>query len=56
MKTTKEITAAFKTAETYEEWMEQYQTDERVAIQKAIISFQKRMEKMEKYKKHMMRN
>ena len=51
MKTTKEITTAFKMAETYEEWMDQYQADERVAIQKAIVSFQKRMEKMEKLQK-----
>lgn len=51
MKTTKEITAAFKTAETYEEWMEQYQADERVGIQKAIVSFKKRMEKKEKIQK-----
>ena len=46
MKTTKEITEAFKTAETYEEWMEQYQADERVAVKKAIASFEKRMEKI----------
>ena len=51
MKTTKEITAAFKTAETYEEWMEQFQADERVAIQKAIVSFKKRMEKKEQIQK-----
>ena len=51
MKTTKEITAAFKMAETYEEWMKEYQLDERVAIQKAIASFRKRMEKIEQLQK-----
>ena len=36
MKTIKEIVAAFKAAETYETWMDDYQFDERNAVQKAI--------------------
>lgn len=48
MKTIKEITAAFKAAQTYAEWMEDYKSDERVAVQKAIIQFEKRMEKQRK--------
>ena len=45
MKTIKEITAAFKAAEQYEAWMDALKVDERVAIQKAILSFERRMEK-----------
>lgn len=48
MKTIKEITAAFKTASQYEQWMEAYKNDERPSIQKAIASFDKRMEKQAK--------
>ena len=51
MKTIKEIVAAFKAAETYETWMDDYQFDERNAVQKAIASFQKRMEKLEQVQK-----
>ena len=46
MKTIKEITAAFKEANKYEAWMDTYKEDERLAIQKAFISFEKRMEKL----------
>lgn len=45
MKTIKEITAAFKAATTFEQWMEPFKIDERVAVQKAIAQFEKRMEK-----------
>ena len=46
MKTIKDITAAFKAATKSEEWMEQFKVDERVAVQKAIAQFEKRMEKI----------
>lgn len=45
MKTIKEITAAFKAATTYEQWMDLFKEDERVAVQKAMLQFEKRMEK-----------
>lgn len=45
MKTIKEITDAFKNAQKYEKWMNQYKNDPRTTIQKAIISFEKRMDK-----------
>ena len=45
MKTIKEITTAFKAAEQYEAWMDAFKVDERASIQKAIQSFEKRMEK-----------
>lgn len=48
MKTIKDITAAFKKAEQYEQWMDAFKTDERQAIQKAIIQFEKRLEKQRK--------
>jgi len=50
LKTIKEITNAFKNAQSYEQWMDQYKFDERSSIQKAIISFEKRMSKMEMLK------
>lgn len=46
MKTIKEITAALKAAQTYEAWMEPLKQDERVAVQKALVQFEKRMEKV----------
>ena len=45
MKTIKEITTAFKAADKYEVWMDAFKLDERAAIQKVIVSFEKRMEK-----------
>ena len=45
MKTIKEITAAFKAANEYMEWMAAFQHDERAAVQKAIAQFEKRMAK-----------
>lgn len=48
MKTIKEISAAFKVATQYEAWMDAFKTDERVAVQKAAASFEKRMEKQVK--------
>lgn len=47
----KEITTAFKLAEHYEEWMEPFIKDDRPTIQKAVQSFTKRMEKLEKIKR-----
>ena len=46
MKTIKEITAAFKAATKYEGWMDTFKEDERLAVQKAMTSFEKRMEKL----------
>jgi ribonuclease HII len=48
MKTIKEITTAFKEATKEETWMAAYKEDERAAVQKAIASFEKRMEKQAK--------
>lgn len=48
MKTIKEITAALKVATQYEAWMDAFKDDERTAVQKAIVSFEKRMEKQAK--------
>jgi ribonuclease HII len=45
MKTIKEITTAYKEALQYEEWMDAFKLDERAAVQKAIVSFEKRMAK-----------
>ena len=50
MKTIKEITAAFKVAKSYEAWMDEFKLDERNAVQKAIASFDKRMEKIAQIK------
>ncbi len=50
MKTIKEITAAFKMAETYETWMDEFKVDERATVQKAIASFEKRMDKIAQIK------
>ena len=50
MKTIKEITAAFKVAEQYEQWMDEFKVDERMAVQKVIASFEKRMEKIAQIK------
>lgn len=50
MKTIKEITAAFKVAEKYEQWMDEFKVDERTAVQKAMASFEKRLEKIAQIK------
>lgn len=48
MKTIKEITAALKEAKNYMDWMEPLKLDERAAVHKALIQFEKRMEKQRK--------
>lgn len=45
MKTIKEITAALKIAEDWQEWMAAIETDERAGVQKAWHSWNKRQEK-----------
>jgi len=45
MKTIKEITAALKIAEEWQEWMAKIATDERAGVQKAWHSWNKRQEK-----------
>lgn len=45
MKTIKEITAALKVAEDWQEWMAAVATDERTGVQKAWLSWQKRQDK-----------
>lgn len=45
MKTIKEITAALKIAEEWQEWMAEIATDERAGVQKAWHSWNKRQEK-----------
>ncbi|MFJ7667789.1 ribonuclease HII [Lysinibacillus sp. NPDC097195] len=45
MKTIKEITAALKVAEDWQEWMAAVATDERAGVQKAWLSWQKRQDK-----------
>lgn len=45
MKTIKEITAALKTAEKIEPWMEEIKQDARTGVQKAWGTFEKRMAK-----------
>ncbi|MFB7155269.1 MULTISPECIES: ribonuclease HII [unclassified Lysinibacillus] len=45
MKTIKEITAALKEAEEWQEWMTTVATDERAGVQKAWQSWEKRQEK-----------
>lgn len=51
MKTIKEINAALKAAEQYEQWMKDLKSDGRVAVQKAIVQFEKRMEKKRQIQK-----
>lgn len=48
MKTIKEITEALKQATAYEPWMKELEKDGRAGVQKALLQFQKRMEKQEK--------
>jgi len=45
MKTIKEITAALKEAEDWQEWMTAVATDERAGVQKAWLSWKKRQDK-----------
>ncbi|WP_332648443.1 ribonuclease HII [Lysinibacillus sp. 54212] len=57
MRTIKEITASLKAAENIEPWMEEIKQDERTAVQKAWVQFQKRLEKkreiLEEHRKKM---
>jgi len=45
MKTIKEITAALKEAEEWQDWMTGVESDERAGVQKAWLSWQKRQDK-----------
>lgn len=47
MTSIKEITTALKEASTYEVWMEDIRLDERLGVQKAWASFEKRMQKQQ---------